>query len=253
MEQNTKVSIVVPVYNAAAYLEETIRMVRSQTWADWELILVDDHSADDSWKYLEKAAGEDHRIQILTQIDGVKGAANARNMGTAHASGRFLAFLDADDVWMPDKLEKQLEFLKKEEAAFVFSAYEFGDEQARGTGKIVEVPDRLTYRRALSRTVIFTSTVLFDMEKIPRDLLYMPDVASEDTATWWRILRAGYIARGLQENLVIYRRPKKSLSSNKCKAIRRIWNLYRRQEGLSVPQSAWYFCFWALRATLRRI
>jgi len=81
----------------------------------------------------------------------------------------------------------------------------------------------------------------------------MPDVASEDTATWWQILREGYTARGLNENLAIYRRPKKSLSSNKFKAMTRIWNLYRKQEKLSVISSAWYFCFWALRATLRRI
>lgn len=253
MEHNTKVSIVVPVYNAAAYLEKTVEMVRKQTFTDWELILVDDHSSDDSWNYMEKVAQEDERIHILMQAGGVKGAANARNLGTRQAAGRYLAFLDADDVWAPDKLEKQLAFLKKEDAAFVFTAYEFGDEEARGTGKFVNVPDTLTYRQALSRTIIFTSTVLFDLEKIEKKLLYMPDIASEDTATWWQILRAGFVARGLNESLVVYRRPKKSLSSNKLLALKRIWNLYRRQEKLSVPASAWYFCFWALRATLRRI
>lgn len=253
MEQNTKVSIVVPVYNAAAYLEETVKMVCSQTFSDWELILVDDHSKDGSWQIMQKLAEKEDRIRILQQKEGVKGAANARNLGTAYADGRYLAFLDADDVWASDKLEKQMAFMKKEDAGFVFSAYEFGDEEAKGTGKIVEVPERLTYRQALSRTVIFTSTVLFDMVKIPKELLFMPDVPSEDSATWWQILKKGHIARGLNESLAIYRRPKKSLSSNKFKAITRIWNLYRKQEKLSVPESIWYFCFWALRATLRRI
>ena len=117
----------------------------------------------------------------------------------------------------------------------------------------MKVPDTLTYKQALSRTVIFTSTVLFDQEKLPEELLYMPDVKSEDTATWWQILRAGYNAYGLDENLGTYRRPRKSLSSNKVAALKRIWNLYRKQEKLSAVQSAWYFCFWALRATLRRI
>ena len=115
------------------------------------------------------------------------------------------------------------------------------------------MPERLSYREALSRTVIFTSTVLFDREKLPDSLLVMPDVPSEDTALWWQILRAGHTAFGLDENLVIYRRPKKSLSSNKAKAVKRIWGLYRKQEGLSALKSAWYFCFWAVRATLRRI
>lgn len=248
-----EVSIVVPVYNAAAYLEKTVEMVRSQTFEDWELLLVDDHSTDGSYALLEKLAAEDDRLILMRQADGVKGAANARNLGTRHAAGRYLAFLDADDVWRADKLEKELAFLKEKGAAFVFTAYEFGDEEANGTGKIVHVPEQLTYKKALSRTVIFTSTVLFDLTKIEKELLYMPDVKSEDTATWWQILRTGCSAYGLDENLAIYRRPKRSLSSNKAAALSRIWNLYRKQEGLSVVKSAWYFCFWALRATLRRL
>lgn len=251
--KSDKVSIVVPVYNAAAYLEKTVEMVRLQTLENWELILVDDHSLDESRAVLEKLAVKDDRIVVMGQEAGVKGAANARNLGLQHASGRYLAFLDADDVWRADKLEKELAFLKEKDAAFVFTAYEFGDEEARGTGKLVHVPAQLTYKKALSRTVIFTSTVLFDLTKMEKELLYMPDVKSEDTATWWQILRSGYTAYGLDENLVIYRRPKKSLSSNKAAALSRIWSLYRKQEGLSVVKSAWYFCFWALRATLRRL
>lgn len=247
------VSIVVPVYNAAAYLEETVAMVRRQTFADWELILVDDHSTDESALLLQRLAAEEKRIVLARQEAGVKGAANARNLGIGRAKGRYLAFLDADDVWKEDKLEKELAFMEEKNAAFVFCSYEFGNEAAAGTGKIVHVPERLSYQKALSRTVIFTSTVLFDLTKIEKKLLYMPDVKSEDTATWWQILRAGYTAVGLDENLVIYRRPKKSLSSNKAEALGRIWSLYRKQEGLSVLQSARHFCFWALRATLRRL
>lgn len=253
MRRTSKVSIVVPVYNAAAYLEKTAEMVRRQTYADWELIFVDDHSTDGSRLILEKLASQDDRIVLMGQEAGVKGPACARNLGTQHAAGRYLAFLDADDIWREDKLEKELAFMEEKDAAFVFTAYEFGDENAVGTGKVVRVPERLTYKKALSRTVIFTSTVLFDLTKIERELLYMPDVKSEDTAAWWQILRAGYTAYGLDDNLVIYRRPKKSLSSNKAAALSRIWNLYRKQEKLPVLKSAWYFCFWALRATLRRL
>ncbi len=253
MKRTEIVSIVIPVYNAAAYLEKTVEMVQKQTFSSWELLLVDDHSADESAGIAAKLAKEDERIRLLSQKEGIKGAANARNLGTSQAKGRYLAFLDADDVWRADKLEKELAYLKEKDAAFVFTAYEFGDENAVGTGKIVHVPERLSYQKALSRTVIFTSTVLFDREKIPDELLYMPDVKSEDTAAWWRILRSGYTAWGLDENLAVYRRPKKSLSSNKAAALSRIWNLYRKQEGLSVIKSAWYFSFWAIRATLRRL
>lgn len=251
--RSEKVSIIVPVYNAAAYLEKTVEMVSLQTLESWELILVDDHSSDESRSILERLSSEDERIVVLEQAEGRKGAAHARNLGIRHASGRYLAFLDADDIWRADKLERELAFLKEKDAAFVFTAYEFGDEEAKGTGKLVHVPEQLTYRKALSRTVIFTSTVLLDLAKIEKELIYMPDVKSEDTATWWQILRSGYTAYGLDENLVIYRRPKKSLSSNKAAALSRIWNLYRKQEGLSFVKSAWYFGFWALRATLRRI
>lgn len=250
---NETISIVMPVYNAAPWLARTVELVQRQTCPDWELILVDDHSADESARIAAGLAEADGRIRLLCQKNGVKGAANARNLGTCRARGRYLAFLDADDVWKADKLEKELAFLKEKNAAFVFTAYEFGDENGAGTGKIVHVPEKLTYRQALSRTVIFTSTVLFDRAKIPEELLLMPDVKSEDTAAWWRILRSGYTAYGLDENLAIYRRPKKSLSSNKAAALSRIWKLYRKQEKLSVLCSAWYFCFWALRATLRRL
>lgn len=143
--------------------------------------------------------------------------------------------------------------MREKDCAFCFTSYEFGDEQARGTGKVVKVPETLTFKQALPRTIIFTTTVLFDTEKIDKKLLVMPRVPSEDTATWWKILKAGYTAYGLNENLAIYRRPAKSLSSNKFVAVKRIWFLYRKQAQLSVWESAYYFVMWAVLAVWRRI
>lgn len=249
---NELISIVMPVYNAASYLEETIHTVQAQTCENWELIAVDDCSGDNSFAILAAMAAEDPRIRPVRQPQN-GGAARARNTGIAHARGRYLAFLDSDDLWAADKLKKELAFLREKQAAFVFTAYEFGDSEGRGNGKIVHVPAQLTYREALSRTVIFTTTVMFDLNRIDRSLVCMPEVKSEDTATWWKILRAGYTAWGLDENLAVYRRPAKSLSSNKLEAIRRIWNLYRRQEKLSVVRSAYHLFFWAYRAAARRL
>ena len=249
---NELISIVMPVYNASAWLEETVESVQKQTYENWELIAVDDCSPDESFRMLERMAQKDARIRPIRREEN-GGAARTRNTGMDAARGQYLAFLDSDDLWDAKKLEKELAFLKERQAAFAFTAYEFGDENGRGNGRIVHVPPTLDYRHALSRTIIFTTTVMFDLQRIDRELIRMPDVKSEDTATWWRILRSGYTAHGLNENLAIYRRPKGSLSSNKMEAVCRIWNLYRNQEKLSVPVSAWHLFFWAWRAAARRI
>ena len=248
------ISIVTPVYNAAAFIRQTMEMVQAQTYTDWELILVDDGSKDESCKRIEDYLKEkpDERIRLIKKEKN-EGAALTRNRGIKEAKGRYIAFLDADDVWLNHKLQRQMEFMEETDAGFVFSAYEFGDEEAIGTGRIVHVPDSLTYKKALSRTVIFTTTVLLDTKKISKDLIYMPNVPSEDSATWWQILRQGPVARGFDEVLAIYRRPGKSLSSNKLKAIQRIWFLYRSVEKLSLWDSCVAFVGWAYRATVRRI
>lgn len=246
-----KISIIVPVYNAEKYIRETVDCVKQQTYPDWELWLVEDGSADDSLRILEDIEKEDARIHVLKQENS--GAARARNHGMSKAEGRFVAYLDADDLWSLDKLEKQLAFMKEKDAAFSFTGYEFADESGKGTGKIVRVPETIQYKQALKNTTIFTSTVMFDTAKLAKEKLQMPIIKSEDTALWFQILRGGVTAYGLNENLVRYRRPAKSLSSNKLEAIRRIWALYRKAEGLSVAYSFYNFCFWAVRAVLRRV
>lgn len=248
------ISIITPVYNAKAYIEETIETVINQTEHDWEWIIAEDCSTDGTREFLRERLSllQDSRI-ILIEMEQNVGAARARNRALKQASGRFIAYLDADDLWETTKLEKELAFLLEKQAAFVFTGYEFADENGVGTGKIVKVPNTITYKQALQNTTIFTTTVLFDTEKIEKDFLQMPIIESEDTALWWKVLSTGILAYGLDENLAKYRRPAKSLSSNKKRALWRIWNLYRRQAKLSVIASAWNFCFWAIRAVVRRI
>ena len=249
-----QISIVVPVFNAEKYIEQTVDLVRRQTFTDWELILVEDCSKDNSAEVLRVLERElqDARIRVIYKKRN-EGAAMARNTGIDAACGRYLAFLDADDIWMEDKLEKELAYMQEKQAAFVFTAYEFGDENAVGTGRIVKVPEILTYKKALSRTIIFTSTTLFDLSVLGKELVKMPCMVSEDTATWWKILREGYVAYGYPEVTTIYRRPPQSLSSNKGKAIWRIWYLYREVEKLPLVTSMICFVGWALRATMRRL
>jgi teichuronic acid biosynthesis glycosyltransferase TuaG len=253
MEQGL-VSIIVPVYNVEKFITETMDCVCRQTYENWELLLVEDGSKDNSKAVIEeylKKSGES-RIRLIRQPSNM-GAAKARNRGLAEAKGRYIAYLDADDLWVPEKLEKELRFMREKDAAFAFTGYEFADENGKGTGRVVRVPATLSYQEALKNTTIFTTTVMFDTEKINKDLLEMPVIKSEDTALWWKVLKHGYVEHGLDENLVKYRRAGKSLSSNKLEAVRRIWNLYRRAEGMSVISSAYHFCFWAVRAVKRRV
>lgn len=248
------VSIIVPVYNVRKYIRATIESVLAQTYPQWELILVEDGSTDGTAEYVQQYLEElkEERIHFHIISKNI-GAAAARNYGMDVSKGRFVTYLDSDDLWMPDKLEKQVAFMLKKQAAFCFTGYEFALDSGKGTGKVVEVPKELTYKEALKNTTIFTSTVMFDTDKIPKSELHMPLVKSEDTALWWRVLRSGRTAHGLQENLVLYRRIGGSLSSNKLEAVRRIWNLYRKEEKLSIPFSVYNFCFWAWRAVKRRV
>lgn len=248
------VSIIVPVYNVKSYIAATIESVQAQTYTDWELLLIEDGSTDGTKEFVEQYLKEraDDRIKFHIIPQNI-GAAAARNYGMDISKGRFVAYLDSDDLWQPEKLSHQVAFMKEKDAAFSFTGYEFADASGRGTGKVVKVPLEMNYLQALQNTTIFTSTVMFDTEKLFREALHMPPVKSEDTALWWRILKSGVSAYGLQENLVLYRRIGGSLSSNKIEALRRIWNLYRKEEKLSIPFSVYNFCFWAWRAVKRRV
>jgi len=259
-EKDGLVSVIVPVHNAENFIIETIDCVRGQSYKDWELLLIEDGSTDHTMNvmeaYLEKLQDERIRLvirEIRSPEERNFGAARARNLGLSLAQGRYIAYLDADDRWAADKLERELAFLREKQAGFVFTGYEFGDEKARGTGKIVHVPETLHFKQALANTTIFTSTVMMDTEEIDKSLMEMPYIKSEDTASWWKILKTGVTAYGLDENLVVYRRAGKSLSSNKVEAVRRIWNLYRQAAGLSVFASACHFVPWAYRAVKRRV
>lgn len=245
------VSVIVPVFNAAKYLSATIQSVLDQTYHNWELMLVNDCSTDNSATIVEPFL-KDKRIRWI-DLPKNSGAAIARNTGIDLAKGRFITFLDADDLYAKYKLQEQVAFMLDKDCAFSFGSYEFADENGRPNGKKVIAPTTITYEQALKNTIISTPTVMFDMQKVSKQDIHMPNVPSEDTATWWKLLKQIPYAYGLPKVLVYYRRHGKTLSSNKLTAIKRIWGLYRKVEKLDILQSAYNFCFYAVNAVRRRL
>lgn len=249
--QEDFISIVVPVYNAAPYLKDAIRSIRRQTFRDWEAIFVDDASTDGSARLIEAHCSGQIRLIRLRKN---RGPAAARNVGIRAAKGRFLCYLDADDYWSEDKLARQYRFMREHGHAFSFTGYEFADRTGKRNGKIVHVPDRMTYREALTNTTISTITVMFDREQIPDRLLFMPENCSrEDSAAWWRLLRNGYTAYGLDEALSVYRRHKGSHSANKLRAAAGTWQVYRKQEKLPLGKTVLCMVGYLARAVRRRL
>lgn len=248
------ISIIIPVYNASKFILDTLDSVVNQTYKDWELILVDDLSTDNSCEIIKSYQKDHKNLDIkLIKLKEKGMAAGARNKGIEIAKGRYICFLDADDSWNNSKLEKQLKFMNNKKCAFSYTGYEFADETLKTLGVKVKVPTELTYNQALKNTIIWTTTVMFDTKLISKELIKMPNVKSEDTATWWKILKAGYIAYGLDEILAYYRRSEGTLSSNKIEAIKRIWNLYRNVEHLNIFKSIYCFCFYAINTVKKRI
>ncbi len=236
--EDSLISIVVPVYNAAPFLKRTLESVKNQSYPNWELILVDDASADSSIKLIEQQTGGWDRpagsVRLLKNEKN-RGPAVSRNQGLREAHGRYLAYLDADDYWETDKLERQYRFMREKDCAFSFTGYEFAGRDGVRNGRVVHVPESISYEEALTNTTISTITVMFDRSKIMDRLLYMPeDCPREDTATWWQILKNGYVAYGLDEALSVYCRHKGSHSANKLKAVLGTYQMYRKQEQLGL-------------------
>lgn len=249
-KKDALVSIIIPVYNKAEHLRDTILTVKNQTYTNWEIIFVNDCSTDDSEKIIIE--NKESRFRLLRTKKN-SGAAVARNLGIDAAEGRFICFLDADDLWDEKKLERQVNFMTKNSYVFTFTDYEYARPDGSGMGIVTKIPASMTYSDALKNTVIFTSTVMIDTNVIGKEDIHMPDVPYEDTATWWKILKKYGTAYGIKENLARYRRSGgKTLSSNKLTGVKRAWNLYRRVENLSVAKSVYCFLFYAVNAVLRR-
>lgn len=246
-----EIDIIMPAYNCAKYIKSAIESIKKQTYQSWRIIIIDDSSTDNTSEVIQNAINDIKEKVELIKCTKNLGAAEARNLGIKKSTNRYIAFLDADDLWQKDKLEKQLKFMKNNKYAFTYTTYTyFKNNRKKAVRHFVKT---LNYKQALKNTFILTSTVMLDTKSLPKELIHMPNVKSEDTATWWQILKQGYIAYGLEEDLTLYRVTKESLSSNKFINLKRTWNLYRKQERLSIIQASYYFVNYVYNAIIKRI
>ena len=245
------VSIIMPSYNAARFIGESINSVLLQTYSNWELLIVDDCSKDNSVEVVRKFANIDKRV-VLFSLEKNVGAAAARNVAIEHAQGQYIAFLDSDDVWDEYKLEKQLAFMKQYSYAFTFSNYYVMEENGKKTENIVKVPSSLSYHQYLRNTIIGCLTVIIDRQQTGD--FKMPLIkSSHDVALWLLIMKRGFKAYGLKDVLAGYRLVSTSNTAKKWKAAKDVWKVYREIEGLSVLYAAYCFCGYAINAVLKRI
>jgi len=240
-----KVSIITPLFESALFIKSTIESVQAQTYQNWELIIIDDASIDSSAKIAESFAVKDERIKLI-KLDSNRGPAAARNRGIKEASGRYIAFLDSDDLWHKDKLEKQIIFMQKNEYAFTYTGFEKINEEGEVIGAIFPYKEEVCYYDLLKSNHIGCLTAMVDL-KILGCKMYMPDIKKrQDQGLWLEILKEIDKAYCLYEILGQYRIREGSISVNKIDNLKYQWKLYRNIEKINIVKSFYYMIFYAL-------
>lgn len=236
--QSEKVSIIMPAYNAEKNIEESIKSVLNQSYNNWELIVVNDCSTDNTGKILEELYSKEDRIKII-HLERNAGVANARNIAMQNVTGRYIAFLDSDDMWKPSKLETQIKFLNETQEYFCVTGYEVIDETGKPKNKKYIPRELITWESQLKGSNIGLLTVVIDSNRT--GLFTMPNKGHEDYITWSSLLKKWGPAVAIQEPLAYYREGNTSISSNKFKTSTWQYKIYRDEFGFNVFKSMYYF------------
>lgn len=245
------VSIIVPCYNSEVFICSAINSVLSQTYKNWEMIVIDDCSSDKSQEIIESYAHKDNRIKYL-KTDTPSGSPTLpRNIGITNARGRYIAFLDSDDMWLPDKLKEQLCLFDDDKTAIVYSNYEKMTEAGERENRIIKAPPAVNYKQLLLGNVIGCLTAIYDTNKVGK--VYFSKDSHEDYIMWLSILKNGFIARNSNTVVALYRVRSQSVSSNKLKVLSWQWNIYINIERTGYLKAVYYFSNYAYRAFLKML
>lgn len=242
------VSIITPSYNTAQFIGATIQSVLDQDYENWELIIVDDMSSDNSLEVIKTFQAKDTRIHLI-QNKKNEGAAVSRNLAIEKAKGRFIAFLDSDDLWMPNKLSTQIEFMLEHQYDFTYTAYDKINESNTSVGHI-SVPKKSSYHSLLRTCAIGCLTAVYDTKRVGK--VYMPIIDKrQDYGLWLRLLKQVDYAYACPGVLAKYRVRTNSISSNKLNAAKYQWKVYREVEQLSLLASLWYMTTYTFNGIIK--
>ena len=236
---NELVSIITPLYNAEDFIGTTIDSVRSQTYTNWEMIIVDDCSTDRSREIVKGYLEIDNRIKLV-EMDQNVGTGIAKNKALEHVNGQFIAFVDSDDWWLPEKLEKQAAFMIENRYPISYTAYQMVNADGTKESRIVNAKECLDLDQYLKTTLIGFSTSMINTN-ITGEFKFLELRSREDTQLWISLLKRGFKAYGINEVLVKYRVHKHSITSNRMKAAWQTWCLYFKIEKLGFFKSIYYF------------
>lgn len=242
------ITVVMPNYNGHRFVEQAIDSVLSQTYPNFELLIVDDCSKDDSLQLIQHKAQSDSRIRVI-ELKKNAGVANARNVGVREAKGKYIALLDNDDLWTEDKLERQLTIAEKG-FDIVYCSYDFIDEQNKSVKKPFIVPQQTSFDKMLASNVISCSTGFIRTELMQAHS-FNPEFYHEDYVLWMELLRGCPAVYGDQKVLMHYRQVAGSRSNRKGNAAKERWNTYRKALKLSFPMSVWAFLRYALNGVIK--
>lgn len=253
MSKTISVSIITATYNSSSLIVDTYKSILNQSLFNWEWIITDDCSSDDTYEVLQDLSNNDSRIVIFKNHVN-SGAAVSRNNSLQHACGKFIAFIDSDDLWVAQKLEKQVKFMEEKNIDFSFTAYELTNDKGEKTGQKVDTHLKgfVTYEDMLKKKATLGCSTVMLRNKAFEDLSMPLLRTGQDYATWLKLLKSGKSAYPLTEVLTLYRILPNSISRNKFKKAKRQWQIYRDIEKLTFLKSLNCFCFYAWRAVFRK-
>lgn len=249
--KNGFVSIICACYNSASYIESTILSILSQTYEDWELIIIDDCSKDNSVAIIKKYIDRSDKIKLLINEKNL-GPGLSRNKGINCAIGQYIAICDSDDIWYPEKLKIQVNFMNDKKVPISYTSYELINSEGLKLNKVIRVVNRpIGYTDYLKNTVIGFSTSMIDRFKCPK-IEFANLRSREDTLLWCNLFKTGVKASGIDIVLVGYRIHGASISSNKFKATKQVWDLYTNQLKLPFHKKIYYYCSYLFNAVKKR-